>query len=400
MNRILLLVSALFLFSVICIAQSSFHEEFIFNPDKIKYDHVHASSIVECPDGSLLACWYEGTTDKSEDVHIQAARLNRGAKSWSKSFLLADTPTLSDNNPCLLIDNDQRLWLFYYTLLGSPEEAWHTAYIRYKISTHYGSDSRSIRWDVERDLPVKPNGLDEVVREFCDLAAKDSDPRLLELCEIYKRKLKSQLSRKLGWTIRARPLLLSTGEMLLPMASEIFKVPIMAITDDVGKTWTFSNIPYGFGVIQPSVVERKDGSLLAFLRDTTPTHRIQISESFDRGRNWTPIKGTSLPNPGAAVEILELKNGNIILIYNNTTDGPRNSLAISLSDDDCKTWKWTRHLERTDDEGRYDYPSAIQSRDGKIHVTYSFNTKTIKHVAFSEQWIKESTESNSGDDLH
>jgi len=388
LNRILQLFSVMFLFSIICHAQSSYQDDFIFKPDKIKHGHTHASSVVECADGSLLACWYEGVTDKSEDVHIQAARLQKGAKIWSKSFLLADTPTLSDNNPCLLIDGDKRLWLFYYTLLGSPEEAWHTAYIRFKISTNYMNRSRPIRWDIEQDLPVKPPGLQDAVRKFCDTAAKSSDPRLLELCEISKTKLKSQLSRKLGWTIRSRPLILSSGEILLPMASEIFKVPLMAITDDGGKTWAFSNIPDGYGVIQPSVIERKDGSLLAFMRDTTPTHRIRMSESFDRGRNWTSIEETGLPNPGAAVEALTLKSGNVILIYNNTTEGARNSLAISLSDDDGSTWKWTRHLERNDGEGRYDYPSAIQTRDGKIHVTYSYDVKTIKHVVFSEQWIK------------
>lgn len=389
MNRIWrCCIFLLLFFPIICLPQTGLEGEFIFTPPQNTPWHAHASSIVECPDGSLLASWYEGETDKSEDVHIQAARLPKGAKKWSKSFTIADTPTLSDNNPCLFIDGKQRLWLIYYTLLGSPEEAWHTAFIRYKISTNYAKMPYSIQWDIEQDLPVKPVGLPKAVKNFCDIAARENDPKLIELCEISRSKLKSQLNRKLGWTTRSRPVILSSGEILLSMASETFKLPLMAITVDGGETWTFSNIAQGYGVIQPSVIEKKDGSLLAFFRDTTPTHRIRISTSFDRGKTWTPIETTALPNPGAAVEVLRLKSGNVILVYNNTTEGPRNSLAISMSDDECNEWKWTRYLERTEGEARYDYPSAIQTTDGKIHVTYSYDVKSIKHVVFSEQWIK------------
>lgn len=58
-----------------------FTERFIFAGDR---GHVHASSIVETPNGSLLAVWYEngptnpayyyrgGDADKSDDVRIAA----------------------------------------------------------------------------------------------------------------------------------------------------------------------------------------------------------------------------------------------------------------------------------------------------------------------------------------
>src|SRR3990172_7405185 len=165
----------------------------IFEPDPSKHGHTHASCIVECPDGDLLACWYEGETDRSADVHIQAARLTKGKDTWSEAFLLADTPTLSDNNPCMIIDNQDRLWLFYFTLLGSPEEAWETAFIRYKISTHYQDQSKPIVWDVETDLPIKPNALDETMDKLCQemmLNSKD-DPKVLKTCDLIQAQLKS-----------------------------------------------------------------------------------------------------------------------------------------------------------------------------------------------------------------
>ena len=67
------------------------------------------------------------------------------------------------------------------------------------------------------------------------------------------------------------------------------------------------------------------------------------------------------------------------------------------SDDEGKTWKWTRHLELVPrGKGSYSYPSIMQARDGTLHATYSIhlprettgpNHKSIKHAAFNEAWI-------------
>jgi predicted neuraminidase len=386
------LINLLFIFVIFFNTGSAqmLRETLIFEPDPSKHGHTHASCIVECPNGDLLACWYEGETDRSADVHIQAARLTKGKDTWSETFLLADTPTLSDNNPCMIIDNQDRLWLFYFTLLGSPEEAWETAFIRYKISMHYQDQSTPIIWDMETDLPVKPNALDETISKLCQEMISNShdDPKILKVRDQIQAQLKSQLARKLGWTIRAHPIILSSGTLLLPMASEIFGVAAMAITSDGGKTWTFSKPLYGYGVEQPSVFERTDGILVAYLRDATLERRIRMSQSNDAGFTWSPITNTDFPNPGSGVEVLRLSSGNIALIYNDCAVHPRNSLAISMSDDEGKSWQWTRHIERVIGEGRFDYPSIIQTSDGMIHATFSYNLKTIKHVVFNEEWIK------------
>jgi predicted neuraminidase len=49
-------------------------------------------------------------------------------------------------------------------------------------------------------------------------------------------------------------------------------------------------------------------------------------------------------------------------------------------------------LENAAGQARFDYPSIVQARDGKIHVTYSYNVETIKHVVFDEEWIKKDLE--------
>jgi len=391
-------VGLLFLSLVFCLqqvqSQPKITGDFIFQPDKIKHGHTHASCIVECPNGDLLACWYEGETDKSRDVHIQAARLKKGNNSWSETFLLADTPMLSDNNPCLFVDEQKRLWLFYYTLLGAPEEAWDTAFLRYKISSDYMDDSKSIIWKIQNDLPVVPNGLDETVELLCKQTIEQSNdnPTAIKECDEAHLFLKSQLKRRLGWTTRVHPTLLSNGSLILPMASEIFGVAMMAMTSDDGETWQFSETLLGDWVEQPSVFERKDGTLVAYFRDASDRHRIRKSESSDFGLTWTPVVNTSFPNPGSGVEVIRLANGNILLIYNDCEDDPRNTLDVALSDDEGMTWKWKRNIEKAEGQGRFDYPSIIQARDGKIHATYSYNVETIKYVVFDEKWIKENSE--------
>jgi hypothetical protein len=72
-------------------------------------------------------------------------------------------------------------------------------------------------------------------------------------------------------------------------------------------------------------------------------------------------------------------------------------LAVSISEDEGKTWKRTRHLENHPD-GSYHYPCVIQGRDGTIHAIYSYfvpkalkgrQGKSMKHAAFGESWVEQ-----------
>ena len=80
-----------------------FHGEFIFEPDT-NYRSCHASTIVELPNGDLLAAWYAGTKEKAKDVAVLAARLPKGGSQWTKPYVLADTPDHSEGNPVLFVD--------------------------------------------------------------------------------------------------------------------------------------------------------------------------------------------------------------------------------------------------------------------------------------------------------
>ena len=381
--------------------ESSFFEErFIFNPETSSKGHVHASCIIETPQGNLLTTWYEngpkldsyyyksGDWDKSDDVRIGGAWFSKEFDSWAPPFVMSDTFGVSDNNPTLIIDKQKRLWVFYVTLLAVPMRAWESALVRYKISTDYENASPPC-WEQEDILVPHSNNFDQIIINEADMLRRTSSRRNKDNLTMAKEltdKLNDPYSRRLGWMTRNHPKVLDDGTLILPLANENFNVAAMAITSDGGKSWKMSQTVPGIGVIQPSIVQLKDRRLVAFFRDTSQLCRIRRSESLDNGLTWSDITPTELPNPNSGIEAVLLQNGNMVMIYNDKETSPRDRIAVSLSTDEGKTWKWTRYLDNIPGE-RFSYPSVIQSRNGLIHVTYSYNLKTIKHVCFNESWI-------------
>jgi predicted neuraminidase len=185
--------------------------------------------------------------------------------------------------------------------------------------------------------------------------------------------------------------------MIVPMYSDGYSYGIMGISDDGGDTWFASEPIIGGSGIQPSVVVKKDGTLVAFLRDNgPPPKRVQMTTSSDNGVSWSAAQDTETPNPGSSVEVIKLTSGEWVMAGNDTEKG-RDRLRLALSDDEGATWKWSRSLENNPD-GRFHYPSLIQAHDGSIHITYSQflktpdgEQKTIKHARLNVAWIKSSS---------
>ena len=356
--------------------------------------HVHSSSIVELPNGDILSCWFEGSGERTaNDVKVKGARLKKGESKWGKTFVLADTPGHPDCNPTLFVDNDNRLFLFWIVVQANR---WETSILKWKVSTDY-EKSEIPKWKWQDIILLKPG---EEFAETIKTKFKEADtPDLAwaEYAPLYERMIyeaaNDQKKRETGWMTRTHPLQLSSGRILLPLYSDGYNMSMMAISDDNGKTWKNSLPLVGRGNIQPSVVLKTDGTLVAYMRDNGDAPgRIMKSISNDNGYEWSLAKATELPNPGTSVEAIVLKNGEWVIVYNDIEDG-RHSIAISLSDNEGESWEWTKNLEkRNKGEGSYSYPSLIQSKDGMIHISYSFHEKdkkTIKYNVFSSEWIKE-----------
>ena len=232
---------------------------------------------------------------------------------------------------------------------------------------------------------VMLKGLEDRLRAFPEVP-----PRSTTDAARLKARIGNKLSSRLGWQPRCKPTVLPSGRILLPLYSDTYSVSLMAISDDQGKTWYASRPLAGFGNIQPAVLRRRDGTLVAYMRENGPLHKVRVAESKDDGVTWGPVGATDLPNPGSGLDAVALENGHWVLVYNDTTRG-RASLAVSLSDDEGRTWRWTRHLERHPD-GSYHYPAAIVDRAGTIHIVYSYfvkGGKSMKHAAFNESWIRQ-----------
>lgn len=379
-------------FSVTASSDPVFRGEFIF-PEQER--HVHSSCVVECSDGSLLACWFRGSGERTAaDVLIQGARLRKGAKEWSEPFLMADTPDIPDCNPVMFIDGREQLWLFW---IAVPADRWEDSLLRYRQSNNYMNDGPPV-WSWQDDLILKPGDQFAEAMEtgYKAMGLLDSDygGYAPDPFESLVETAKNKSNRQKGWMPRTHLIVLPGGRILLPLYSDGFYVGLMAISDDDGKTWRASSPIVGSCLNQPSVVRKQDGTLVAYMRsEGVMKGRTQISCSTDEGETWSNAKKTDIPNPNSSLEAIALNDGRWVMVYNDTGDG-RHSLAVSLSDDEGNSWKWTRHLERREG-GMFHYPSIIQSRDGLIHITYTYQmgenpNRTIKHVVLNSDWIVES----------
>ncbi len=375
--------------------------------------HNHASCIVETPKGDLLVCWFHGSGERTaDDVKIEGARLRPGRRTWSPRFTMADTTGLPDGNPCLLIDPRGRLWLFYTTILANT---WESALQKYRIASDYHRDGPP-RWEFSDVLHVKPGpeftaairealpGMETAVAglHLSAQARKEAQDYL----DAMRQHAGDKLYNRLGWMTRAHPVVLAGRRLIVPLYHDGYSCSLMAITDDWGVTWHTSTPLIGGGNIQPSIVRRRDGSLYTLMRDNgPPPQRLMQSESRDRGETWSPVTDSDLPNPGSGAEVIALRNGHWALVGNDTEQG-RHRLAVQISEDEGRTWKWKRHLESDPpgpEAGSYHYPSIMQARDGTLHASYSYHlnrrrlpkdgdgdpaAKAIKHAHFNEAWVQ------------
>jgi predicted neuraminidase len=359
----------------------------IFPPER---KHNHASCVVELPGGDLFAAWYSGSGEReADDVEIQGARFDRAKGVWGARFRLADTPGYPDCNPALFSAPDGTFWLFYPTIL---DHRWEGALLKFAVARDVPTSPRPPSWIREGVLHVTPVGFDAAMTDAIQGLKGQQIPIDETRSDRLLDRARDPLYQRLGWMPRVHPTVLASGRWLLPLYSDTFSCSIVLRSDDRGATWTPGAPMIGFGNIQPSLVQRRDGTVVAFMRDNGPRRRIRLSTSKDEGITWSPVVDTDLPNPGSGLETLRLASGNWALVANDTERG-RHSLVVRLSDDEGRSWKWSRHIEKHEPgQGQYHYPSIIQAHDGMIHVTYTRGSlpdgSTIVHARFAEDWVR------------
>jgi predicted neuraminidase len=385
-NKLFKVLMLLCLISVSGLAQKQQNfivtEQLIFTP---QHEHTHGSSIVVLPNGDKLAAWFQGSGERTaDDVRIMGARLKKGAKTWTAPFVMADTKDLPDCNPVLFLNNQNKLFLVWVAVLANR---WEFSILKYRTSSGYDGDGAPV-WNWQDNILLKPDDAfaKEVALKFKDLPehqagwaeyAPQYDNMIIEAAKDAKK-------RSIGWMTRIKPLILDNGRILLPLYSDGYNFSIAAISDDHGDTWRPSLPIVGRGPIQPALVQKQNGDLIAFMRDSgDPPARVHKSVSIDRGESWSVTVKTDIPNE-ASVELIKLHDGKWAFLGNDIDDG-RYRVSLYLSDDEGETWKWKVRLEDDPkDGGSYSYPSLIQDDKGLLHMTYSYRTgnteKSIKYV--------------------
>jgi predicted neuraminidase len=189
--------------------------------------------------------------------------------------------------------------------------------------------------------------------------------------------------------IKNKPLELADGTWLAPSSTEGNKdgwLVHFERSTDAGATWSktepVSKGP-GFDAIQPSILVHRDGALEALCR--TKQGVVAQTWSKDAGKTWSRLTAINLPNPNSGTDAVTLADGRHLLVYNHSghraaeAKGDRFPLDVAISKDGV-TWSRILTLETEPCKAGYAYPAVIEAADGRIHITYTWDRRFIKHV--------------------
>jgi predicted neuraminidase len=339
------------LFSVLCYSASAeLKIEKVFGPETPGGTYKHPAAIEELANGDVFIVYHGGEGEYEDDTAVFGTRRARGSSKWSPPKRIADTPDRGDGNAVIWQEPGGLVWLFYVTRYG---ETWADSIIKYKHSSDQGET-----W---------------------------SDAEII--------------SFEKGMMVRSQPIPLANGDFLLPIYHErgtdreavgADSTSLFARYNKDKKQWTFSNeVRSRLGNIQPSVVDIGGDRMLAFCRrgggyGYVPDGFMVKTESRDGGRTWSPGVDTEFPNPNSAVDLIKLRNGHLVLIYNDSFRGDRMPLTMRVSTDNGKTWPSVRNIvKKPGDDAAY--PFIIEAGDGKIHGVYTSGERTIvNHFVIDE----------------
>ena len=285
------------------------------------------------PGGRLWAVWYGGGVTEDRHNYVMLATSGDDGTTWSGLKLVIDPDgegPVRAFDPCLWIDPDGRLWLFWAQRAdGDPH--------LFALTADHPDD----------ETPA------------CSMPRRIHDGIMM-----------------------CKPTVLSDGTWLLPTAiwRREGSCRVVASTDR-GRTWTLRGTasvpdPKDRDCDEPMIVERRDGSLWQLVRT-----RYGIGQSFsnDGGRTWTPVAPWNVEHPAARFFIRRLNSGRLLLVKH----GPlhertgRSHLTAYLSADEGKTWQGGLLL---DERSGVSYPDGVQSKEGVIYLIYDYDRRGEKII--------------------
>ena len=314
-------------------------EEFIFN-ERLTRD-CHASSLIELESGELLCTWFGGTRESHPDVQIWLSRKPIGG-SWSEPVPVAKAEEDlggSVFNPVIVQCGGDTLQLYY-------------------------------------------------------LSPDINDGRVITSCDGGHTWSKSvALDKQFTGPLVNKPVYLNDGTILAGGSmegSEGWRIHVERSTDK-GKSWSRTpvlNDPKQFKLIQPTFLVHSEQKIQLLARSGGKTADTKIAQAWseDGGKSWSEVTNTTLPNNNSAIDAVSLPDGRHLLVYNHSTRdddscGRKGRGILTLAETkDGVNWNAAAVLEFRTGAVQYSYPAMIRTRDGLVHITYSWHRKFIKHV--------------------
>lgn len=355
-ERMLLVLGVAVLLAGRGVADDDIHYERVFGPE-LPDKYKHPACFTELANGDLYLAYYGGSGEYGDDTWVRGARLPKGSTQWTTPEVIADTPFRSDGNPVVWQAPDGVVWLFYVCRYGPT---WSQSRIKFKVSH--------------------------------DNAHTWSDSDMLTFEE--------------GTMVRARPIALNNGDYLLGVYHETGNDREVVGADTTSfflrkkkgeNVWTPSNhIKSRIGNLQPSPVQITDDYLVSYSRrgggygPDTEGYLVR-SESRDGGYTWSEGTDSQFPNPNSAADFIKLANGHLCLVYNDNM-AERMPLTVAISTDNDQTYPHRRNVVNKPGDSAA-YPIALQTSDGKIHVLYTSERRSIiNHIWFDESAILNHTQ--------
>ena len=350
---------------------------------------VHAASLVELRDGRLRAVWFSGSREGARDVAIKTSVMDPATLHWGEETTLFNRGQLQQDlwryvkkigNPVIarMPDGSLVLWMVNVSLGG-----WAGSSISWARSTDDG-----FTWSLVRRLVTSP---------FLNIST----------------------------LAKGAPVFYQNGQIGLPVYHEfVTKYAEILRLSPQGQVIDKVRIPDSQNTLQPVALVIGPRQAQAYMRSGSST-AVMVSSTGDAGATWTTTHATVWPNPDSALAGAVAATGQRWLAL-NPQPGNRETLALLQAGlgsffDGARLWTVEsspapaarlpvsdyEHLLGDELRARgasqaqvqadvdsakrqlcgtetcsqeFSYPYLLQSRDGYLHLVYTWHRSRIKHV--------------------
>ncbi|MGH6639509.1 MAG: sialidase family protein [Polaromonas sp.] len=352
---------------------------------------VHAASIVELRDGRLRAVWFSGSREGAGDVAIRTAVMDATSLRWSEESTLFERQKIQQGlwryvkklgNPVIARapDGSLCLWMVNVSLGG-----WAGSSITWARSTDEGAT-----WSEPRRLVTSPFLNISTLVKGAPIALQDGQIELpvyhefvTKFGEILRIDRHGQVVDKIripGSQANLQPVVLVAGpeQAQVYMRSGHARALMASTTDDAGKTWSSTHAttwPNPDSALA-GVVTQVGTQWLALNpaprnRETLALLQTSTGGSFDGARPWV-VESSATPQARLSIGDHERLLANELMARGASEEQTQAFVAAAR-----------RQLCGADScSQEFSYPYLLQSRDGYIHLVYTWHRTRIKHVRF------------------